>query len=113
MCGEKELLRSHTSHYLLKAKQNTVCIVYILRSEKYRKRLYIGLTEDLENRIKEHNHNESRYSKNYAPWDLETYIVFKDKSQAVSFEKYLKSGSGFAFLKKRLLPQRQNVEATK
>jgi len=88
-------------------------IVYILRSEKYRKRLYIGLTEDLENRIKEHNHNESRYSKNYAPWDLETYIVFKDKSQAVSFEKYLKSGSGFAFLKKRLLPQRQNVEATK
>ncbi len=79
-------------------------IVYILRSAKYPKRLYVGLTEDLENRIKEHNRNESIYSKNYAPWNLETYIVFKENNVAMSFEKYLKSGSGFAFLKKRLLP---------
>jgi len=79
-------------------------IVYVLRSQKYPERLYVGLTEDLENRIKEHNCNESKYSKNYAPWNLETYIVFKNKAQAINFEKYLKSGSGFAFLKKRLLP---------
>jgi len=78
-------------------------VVYILRSKKDPKRLYIGLTANLENRIKEHNRNESRYSKSYAPWEEETYVVFKNKSQAVSFEKYLKSGSGFAFLKKRLI----------
>jgi putative endonuclease len=78
-------------------------IVYILRSEKYPQRIYIGFTEDLDKRIGEHNRNESGYTKSYSPWSLETYIVFNNKSQAVSFEKYLKSGSGFAFLKKRLL----------
>ena len=30
-------------------------------------------------------------------------ITFQDKMLAVNFEKYLKSGSGFAFLKKRFL----------
>ncbi len=78
-------------------------IVYILRSERYHERLYIGSTKDLEKRIEEHNNEASRYSKIYSPWRLETYIVFKNKVQAENFEKYLKSGSGFAFLKKRLI----------
>jgi putative endonuclease len=30
------------------------------------------------------------------------YIAFSDESQAFEFEKYLKSGSGRAFAKKRL-----------
>jgi len=98
------LLRSHTPLFHFEWRSR-MYIVYILRSKKYPERLYIGLTEDLENRVEEHNSNESKYSKNYAPWDLEVYVVIKDKVQAVSFEKYLKSGSGFAFLKKRLLPQ--------
>ena len=88
----------------IKLVPNIMYFVYILRSIKHTERLYIGLTEDLENRVEEHNRDESKYSKNYAPWDLEAYVAFKDKAQAVNFEKYLKSGSGFAFLKKRLLP---------
>jgi len=40
---------------------------------------------------------------------LETYTVLKDKKTAEDLEKYLKSGFGFAFLKKRLLPQKQNA----
>ncbi len=78
--------------------------VYILRSKKEPQRLYIGLTTDINERFKEHNSGSSRYSKVYAPWELESYIYIKDKEGARNLESYLKSGSGFAFLKKRLLP---------
>jgi predicted GIY-YIG superfamily endonuclease len=82
-----------------------VYFVYILRSKKYRERLYIGLTEDVFERIKEHNAESSKYSRVYAPWELEAYISVKNKETAHGLESYLKSGSGFAFLKKRLLPK--------
>jgi predicted GIY-YIG superfamily endonuclease len=78
-------------------------IVYILRGRKNSERIYIGLTQNLNKRIKEHNKEKSQYSKTYGPWELQTYIVFQNKNQAKNFEEYLKSGSGFAFLKKRLI----------
>lgn len=78
-------------------------IVYILTSKKYHDRCYIGFTQDLERRIKEHNSGDSLYTKRYMPWELQTYIVFRNKARAEEFEKYLKSGSGFAFLKRRFL----------
>jgi len=78
-------------------------IVYVLTSKKYPDRYYIGFTHNLERRIKEHNNGDSLYTKRYMPWELQTYIVFKHKARAEEFEKYLKSGSGFAFLKRRLL----------
>ena len=78
--------------------------VYILRSIKYPKRLYVGLTEDINKRLETHNDKSSQYTKAYAPWELESYICLKDKKSAEELEEYLKSGSGFAFLKKRLLP---------
>ena len=78
--------------------------VYILRSIKKPKRLYIGCTQDLEKRLAEHNRGDSTYSKTYAPWELEAYMAFRDRQVADDFERYLKSGSGHAFLKKRLLP---------
>ena len=33
---------------------------------------------------------------------MKTYVAFSDETQAFAFEKYLKSGSGRAFAKKRL-----------
>ncbi len=78
--------------------------VYILRSTNFPLRLYIGLTQDLNKRIDKHNAEESPYSRKYTPWDLEAYIMLKDKRIALSFEKYLKSGSGHAFLLKHFLP---------
>lgn len=79
--------------------------VYVLRSQKDKTKLYIGSTQDLESRIKEHNQKKSQYSKIYAPWELEVFISFKTQNLAHSFERYLKSGSGHAFLKKRFLPK--------
>ncbi|MEW6012927.1 MAG: GIY-YIG nuclease family protein [Elusimicrobiota bacterium] len=79
--------------------------VYILKSIKIPDKIYIGLTQDLERRLKEHNRGDSSYTSAYKPWEIETYIVFSNKKLAENFEKYLKSGSGYAFLKKRLIPK--------
>ena len=78
--------------------------VYILKSQKDSKRYYIGYTTNLENRMEDHqNPKASAYTRQYAPWELETYTVFKDKELAKKFEIYLKSHSGRAFLRKRLI----------
>lgn len=78
-------------------------IVYILVSKQYPDRIYIGFTENLSQRVNEHNTGKSVYTKKYGPWDLATYVTFSQKKKAAEFEKYLKSGSGFAFLKKHFL----------
>ena len=77
--------------------------VYILVSLKDAAKIYVGITIDLEKRLREHNQAKSSYSQRYAPWQLRTSITFTDHHRALEFEKYLKSGSGFAFMKKRLL----------
>ena len=78
-------------------------IVYVLVSQKYPQRCYVGLTQDLERRMKEHNNGDSAYTKRYGPWALQVYTTFVDRKRAEQFETYLKSGSGFAFLKRRFL----------
>ena len=78
--------------------------VYLLVSLKDKKRIYIGRTKDLKQRLGEHNQGKSAYTRTYLPWKLEAYIAFSKSHLAVKFEKYLKQGSGFAFLKKRFLP---------
>ena len=78
-------------------------IVYILISIKDTNRYYIGITDNLERRLGEHNRSQSGYSKRYAPWRVETSIAFRNEQLARDFEKYLKVGSGNAFLKKRLI----------
>ena len=79
--------------------------VYILRSINKPKRLYIVCAGDIQKRLVQHNRGDGAYTKTYAPWELEAYIVFKSKKLAEEFERYLKSGSGHAFLKKRLIPK--------
>jgi predicted GIY-YIG superfamily endonuclease len=82
-----------------------MCHVYILRSLKEPKRLYIGVAQSLEERLKQHNAGDTAYTKKFIPWDIEAIVFVKSKQIAYNLEQYLKSGSGFAFLKKRLLPK--------
>jgi putative endonuclease len=77
--------------------------VYILRSIPKPHKTYIGFTSDLEQRLFQHNEGESRYTNMHKPWKIETFIAFSSKSQAEDFEKYLKTGSGGAFMKRHLL----------
>ena len=78
--------------------------VYILLSQKNPMKFYIGLTKDLDDRLYRHNAGQEKYTRSERPWKLETYIAFENQKLAISFEKYLKHGSGHAFLKKRFLP---------
>jgi putative endonuclease len=77
--------------------------VYIIRSVEYPDQIYVGRTEDLKTRLSAHDSGNSPHTSKYAPWKLETYIAFVDKSKALSFEEYLKSGTGRQFRNKRLL----------
>ena len=75
--------------------------VYILRcsDDTY----YVGLTERIKARLQEHNNQMCRYTKNRLPVRLVWFSIFKNKKKAAEFEQYLKSGSGNAFFKKRLV----------
>jgi len=76
--------------------------VYLIQSIPYPKHRYVGVTSDLKNRLKAHNEGSSSHTSKYKPWMLVTCLAFSDKSKAIEFEQYLKSGSGHAFANKRL-----------
>ena len=78
--------------------------VYILRSVGSPEQEYTGATQDLRRRLAEHNPGKSPHTAKFMPWTLVWYAVFPDKLRALEFEGYLKSHSGRAFAKKRLLP---------
>jgi len=75
--------------------------VYILQSEKDRERYYVGLTADPESRLSDHNLGKCVAAREYRPWKIKNIIGFDDKQKALAFERYLKSGSGRAFAKRR------------
>ncbi len=77
--------------------------VYIIRSLHFADQEYTGATADLKKRVADHNSGKSNHTAKFVPWELVWYCAFKDKYQALEFEKYLKSHSGRAFAKKRLL----------
>jgi predicted GIY-YIG superfamily endonuclease len=77
--------------------------VYILSSLKNSEILYVGFTQNVQERLFEHNAEKSIFSSKYVPWKLLSTISFQDKYKALEFEKYLKSHSGKAFLHKRLI----------
>jgi len=72
--------------------------VYILKCND--NHLYIGCTNDLRDRMDRHSKGYVPATKRGLPIDLLNYIAFQDKYAAYEFEKYLKSGSGRAFIKK-------------
>ena len=76
--------------------------VYLLASETSKDRRYVGITSDLKLRVAEHNAGKSSHTSKYLPWKLVTYVAFSDAQKAEAFERYLKSGSGHAFARKRL-----------
>jgi predicted GIY-YIG superfamily endonuclease len=76
--------------------------VYLLKSESGEGQRYIGVTADLRRRLVDHNSGKSMHTSKFSPWKLITYVAFSDQAKAELFERYLKSGSGHAFAKRRL-----------
>jgi len=77
--------------------------VYILRNS-YGKQ-YVGHTSDLNARLKEHNEGSVKATKKLRPWKIEWFCGFNDKTKAIQFEKYLKSGSGTSIRYRHIAPQ--------
>lgn len=76
--------------------------VYLIRSISFSDQVYVGITEDLKKRLETQNSGGSVHTAKYKPWELIVDMGFKNEAKARQFEKYLKSGSGRAFAKKRL-----------
>ncbi len=74
--------------------------VYILQSVRYPDRHYSGITSNLNQRLNEHNSGDCSHTSKYAPWRVLVSILFAEDAKALSFERYLKSGSGRAFAQK-------------
>jgi len=72
---------------------------YILIS-KTEKATYVGSTDDLERRFKEHNERKCFTTKTLRPWELFYVEEYEELFEARKREKYFKSCAGRKFIKK-------------
>jgi putative endonuclease len=79
-----------------------VYYVYLIESASAQGERYLGMTTDLNERLQEHNAGKSSHTSKFKPWKVTAYVAFTDRAKAEAFERYLKSGSGHAFARKRL-----------
>ena len=74
--------------------------VCVLQSEKDEK-LYAGFTSDLRRRFSEHNSARGgKYTKRKKPFKLIFYEAYLDKKDAMTAERFFKSGYGREVLRK-------------
>jgi putative endonuclease len=66
---------------------------------------YVGCTSNIEERISRHLKQQVSYTSTRLPVKIVHQSIFNDKYKAYQFEKYLKTGSGRAFAKKRLITE--------
>jgi putative endonuclease len=78
--------------------------VYALRSEKDG-RIYVGISQDVNKRLNEHNCGRTRSTKGYRPWELFYFQTVETRLIARELEKKWKTGAGKEFLKKVLMSQ--------
>jgi len=72
--------------------------VYLIRSISHPDQVYVGVTRNLIYRLKSHNQGQSPHTSKYRPWRVIVAFQILDDEKANKFEKYLKIGSGRAFL---------------
>lgn len=76
--------------------------VYILKSLLH-KDLYVGSTNDLKTRFRQHNAGKSKYTLEHKPWQLLYYEAYSFENLARSREQKLKQhGNALRALKKRI-----------
>ena len=72
--------------------------VYIIKSLKDG-RHYVGLTNNIDRRLIEHNKGKNQSTKNKRPWKLIHVEIIKNRKEARLLEKYFKSGYGRELIK--------------
>ena len=78
------------------------CYVYMLSDVATRTHHYVGMTEDIEERLAKHNAGQVPHTSRFAPWTIDAAIAVRGRTAAARLEQYLKSGSGRAFANKHL-----------
>ncbi len=66
-----------------------VYIIYSIGYDKY----YRDYSKNPKNRLAEHNAGESRYTRQYIPWELVYVQSYRTKTEALKREKVLKKYS--------------------
>lgn len=90
-------MKGFTPHHFL-----FMWYTYILKSEKYNQ-LYIGSTNNINRRLKEHNNGDELSTKRYRPWEVLYYEAYQTEDLARLREKRLKyNGNAMRELKKRI-----------
>ena len=74
--------------------------MHYIYSLKCKDGFYVGCTDNLKDRIDRHTKGYVPATASRLPVALDFYFAIQDKYKAFEFEKYLKSGSGRAFIKK-------------
>jgi len=74
--------------------------VYVLSSLK-RKYIYVGLTNDVERRVAQHQKGRERTTAPYRPFQLLLVEKYSTRPDARKREKYLKSGTGKEWIKQK------------
>ena len=67
--------------------------VYVLKSQN-NWRFYVGMTTNIEKRVREHNSGYTKSTKGYTPWLLFFFEEYETREEARKREIYLKSGIG-------------------
>jgi len=83
--------------------------VYVLKS-RIKDFIYVGSTNDLIRRMREHDAGLVQSTKAYRPLVLVAYVAVATERKARELEKYFKTGSGKAVLKKRILTDEARQE---
>ena len=77
--------------------------MHYIYSLKCKDGFYIGCTNDLKDRISRHQKGQVDATKDRLPIELDFYVALNNQYKAFDFEKYLKSGSGRAFIKNHFI----------
>lgn len=74
--------------------------VYRLVSKEHPDRHYVGLTDNLDARLKKNNSGAVSHTSKYLPWVIDSAHALRSREKAAEFEKYLKSQSGREFARR-------------
>jgi putative endonuclease len=93
----------HRFHQVLHLQQ--MHYLYVLRSEQDGT-FYVGVTDDLNRRLAQHNDGFSNFTSKHKPWKLIYYEAYTSLALARKREEKLKNHArGFQELKKRILDE--------
>jgi putative endonuclease len=65
--------------------------------------IYVGSTNDLKARVREHQRGDVISTRPFRPLKLRSYVAVETQGQARELERYFKTGSGKAVARKRFL----------